>query len=152
MNKSIKTNCILKLVDTYIVEKRNAYNNYEKFASLTEEEKISFLLQISEKDYGSKLINTAIINTYIYPNDDFLIVACGNLLDENVDKFLESFGLSEQMFEEKKMEFKFFQFVSLSEKGFFGKNMINQSSIYGDNLINNKDINEKDRAIVLKIK
>ena len=61
MNKSFNTDYISKLVDTYIFEKQNAYYNYEIFASLTDEKRISFLLSINEKDYGSKLINTAII-------------------------------------------------------------------------------------------
>lgn len=154
MNKSFNTDYISKLVDTYIFEKQNAYYNYEIFASLTDEKKISFLLSINEKDYGSKLINTAIINTYLYPNDAILTVACGKSLNENVDKFLELTGLFKQIFEDKKIEFRFFQFMNLVGQGYFGQKMINQGTIYGDSLINyqNKQDKQNDKVKMLEIK
>ena len=154
MNKSLNTSYFIRLVDTYISEKQNAYNNYENFASLTDKEKISFLIQINEKDYGSKLINTAIINTYLYPNDDFLTVACGELLNENISKFLKSTGLFKQILEDKKKEFRVFKFVDLVDRGFFSKKMINQGTIYGDSLINyqNKQYKQNDKVKMLEIK
>ena len=69
-------------------------------------------------------------------------------------KFLELTGLFKQIFEDKKIEFRFFQFMNLVGKGYFGQKMINQGTIYGDSLINyqNKQDKQNDKVKMLEIK